>query len=99
MSTIGNEQSESAVAVAEQRPDLAGVVRVIREALPGVVTSVMVVANVLDGIVSGVVFDPAEKGGGYISEQELAARATYLIVGVGVETDSAGVLVLDDWEG
>jgi len=81
-----------------QRPDLAGVVRIIRDALPGVVTSVMVAARVVDGRISGVVLDPSEKGGGYISEQELASRATYLILGVGVESDVAGVVVLDDWQ-
>ena len=96
MSTNASEPSPSAAA---DKVDLAGVVKTIREALPGLVTSVMVVGNVLDGLISGVVLDPEEKGGGYISEQELAARATYLVLGVGVQTDAAGVLVLDDWEG
>lgn len=100
MSTNEKQPSESEAAVAEaQRPDLAGVVRIIRDALPGVVTSAMVIANVVDGLVSGVVLDPAERGGGYISEQELAARATYLLIGVGVESDVSGVVVLDDWQG
>jgi len=86
--------------VAEaQRPDLAGVVRIIRDALPGVVTSMMAIGQVVDGLISGVVLDPTEKGGGYISEQELAARATYLLIGVGVESDVSGVVVLDDWQG
>lgn len=98
MSTNASEPSQSAAAVAEpQRPDLAGVVRTIREHLPGVVTSMMVVGNVIDGLISGVVLDPAEKGGGYISEQELASKATYLVLGLGVESDAAGVVVLDDW--
>ena len=96
MSTNASEPSPSAAA---DKVDLAGVVKAIREALPGVVTSVMVVGNVLDGLISGVVLDAEEKGGAYISEQELAARATYLVLGGGVATDAAGVLVMDDWEG
>ena len=100
MSTTAREPSQSAAAVSEpQRPDLAGVVQMLRHALPGVVTSMMVVGNVIDGLISGVVLDPAEKGGGYISEQELASRSTYLVIGLGVESDAAGVVVLDDWEG
>lgn len=95
MSTNASEPRQSAAA---DKVDLAGVVRVIRDSLPGVVTSVMAVANVLDGMISGVVLDADEKGGGYISEQELAPGATYLVIGVGVESDTAGVLVLDDWE-
>jgi len=95
MSTNANEPSPSAAA---DKVDLAGVVQMIRDALPGVVTSMMVVGNVIDGLISGVVLDPAEKGGGYVSEQELASHATYLVVGVGVETDASGVIVLDDWE-
>lgn len=95
MSTNASEPSQSATA---DKPTLAGVVRVIREALPDIVTSVMVVGNVIDGLISGVVLDPAEKGGGYISEQELAARSTYLVIGLGVESDAAGVVVLDDWQ-
>lgn len=96
MSTTESEPSPSATA---DKFDLAGVVKAIREALPGVVTSAMLVANVLDGLISGVVLDATEKGGGYISEQELAARATYLVLGLGVDSDAAGVIVLDDWEG
>ena len=96
MSTNESEPSVSAAAVAEARPDLPGVVKILRDALPGVVTSVMVVANVLDGLISGVVLDESEKGGGYISEQELAARATYLVIGLGVETPLAGVVPYDE---
>ncbi len=95
MSTKESEPSPSAAAV--DKADLPGVVRIIRDALPGVVKSMMVVGNVIDGLISGVVLDPAEKGGGYISEQELAARATYLVIGLGVDSDAAGVIVLDDW--
>lgn len=96
---MSTNESEPSVLETTAERDLPGVVKAIRDALPGVVTSMMVVANVVDGLISGVVLDPAEKGGGYISEQELAHRATYLIIGVGVETAAAGVVVLDDWEG
>lgn len=92
-----NESEPRASETAAER-DLPGVVKAIRDALPGLVTGMMVVGNVIDGLISGVVLDPAEKGGGYISEQELAHRATYLVIGLGVETDAAGVIVLDDWE-
>ena len=43
----------------------------------------MVVRDVLDGSISGVVLDPTEPGGGYIDEQELAPSVVYLILGVG----------------
>lgn len=80
MSTNATLPSASAPAAEH---DLHGVVQVIAAALPGVVQSVMAVADVLDGNVSGVVLDPDEPGGGYVSEQELAPGVVYLILGVG----------------
>lgn len=80
MSTNANSPNTSAPA-AER--DLAGVVQTITAAVPGVVQSVMVIANVLDANVSGVVLDLDEPGGGYVSEQELAPGVVYLILGVG----------------
>lgn len=80
MSTNATLPSAS-VPAAEH--DLQAVVQTIAAALPGVVQSVMVVADVLDGNVSGVVLDPDEPGGGYVSEQELAPGVVYLILGVG----------------
>lgn len=80
MSTNVTLPSASAPAAEH---DLQEVVQTIAAAVPGVVQSIMVVADVLDGNVSGVVLDPDEPGGGYVSEQELAPGVVYLILGVG----------------
>ena len=63
--------------------DLAGVLQAIATAVPGVVASIMVINDVLDGNISGVVLDPDEPGGGYVAEQELAPGVVYLVLGVG----------------
>lgn len=81
-------------------PDLEGVVRAILAAAPGVVQSIMVVRDVLDGSISGVVLDPAEPGGGYVDEQELAPGVVYLILGVGkvdAGTLPDGVHIVNEW--
>lgn len=66
---------------------------------PGVVQSVVLCANVSGGSVSGVVEDADEPGGGYISEWELADGAVYLLLGVAVPCDLAGVVQLDVYGG
>jgi hypothetical protein len=72
------------------------VVELIVAALPpGMVKSVLLCANLAGGSVSGVVEDADEPGGGYISEWELADGAVYLVLGVDVTSDCAGVMQLD----
>lgn len=83
MSTIAKEPEPSVPAAAEADNDLLGVVRALCAAAPGVVQSIMLITDVIDGQVSGVVLDPSEPGGGYIAEQELAPAATYILLGVG----------------
>lgn len=100
MSTSASKPSASASAVTDPPADLEGVVRAVTAAVPGVVQSVMVVADVLDGNISGVVLDPEEPGGGYIAEQELAPGVVYLVLGVGklgVGNVPAGVRVANEW--
>lgn len=100
MSTSVTRPSASAPPAADAPADLEGVVKAIAAAVPGVVQSVMVVADVLDGNVSGVVLDPEEPGGGYVDEQELAPGVVYLILGVGkrgVGKTPAGVRVASEW--
>ena len=80
MSTSATSPNASAPAADR---DLAGVVQAIAAAIPGVVQSIMVVIDVLDGNVSGVVLDADEPGGGYVAEQELAQGVTYILLGVG----------------
>ena len=90
----------SASVPAETAAELAGVVRAIAAAAPGVVQSVMVVANVHDAAIDGVVLDPDEPGGGYVSYQELVAGVVYLVLGVGtlgVGNVPAGIHVLNEW--
>jgi hypothetical protein len=58
----------------------------------------MLITDVLDGQISGVVLDPTEPGGGYVTEQELAPAATYVVLGVGklgVGKLPAGIRVID----
>lgn len=98
MSTNANALNPSAPEVAGIDGGLLGVVDVLRTAAPGVVKSIMIVADVLDGVVSGVVLDDAEPGGGYVAEQELAQGVTYLILGVGklgVGNMPAGIHVVE----
>ena len=83
MSTSANKPEPSAPAAAEAESGVLGVVRAMCAAAPGVVQSIMLIHDVLDGQVSGVVLDPSEPGGGYISEQELAPDVTYIVLGVG----------------
>ena len=80
MSTNATSPNVSAPAVDH---DLAGVLQAIATAVPGVVASIMVINDVLDGNISGVVLDPDEPGGGYVAEQELAPGVVYLVLGVG----------------
>lgn len=100
MSTNATSPSASAPGADTDTADLEGVVRAILAAAPGVVQSIMVVADVLDGNISGVVLDPTEPGGGYISEQELAPGVTYIVLGVGklgVGNHPAGIRVASEW--
>jgi len=101
MSTSATSPSASAPATdIAAVPDLAGVVRAILATAPGVVQSIMVVRDVLDGNISGVVLDPAEPGGGYVDEQELAPNTTYLVLGVGsIDADQlpAGISIVTNW--
>lgn len=97
MSTNATLPSASAPAAEH---DLQEVVQTIAAAVPGVVQSLMIVADVLDGSISGVVLDLMEPGGGYVSEQELAPGVVYLVLGVGkvgVDSQPAGVHVANDW--
>lgn len=101
MSTSATSPNASAPAIDQaDTADLQGVVQAITAAVPGVVQSLMVIVNVHDGNVSGVVLDPDEPGGGYVAEQELAPGVAYLVVGVGrlgVANHPAGVHILNDW--
>ncbi len=83
MSTSANKPEPSAPAAVEAEHELLGVVRAMSAAAPGVVQSIILVTDVLDGQVSGVVLDATEPGGGYVAEQELAPGVAYIVLGVG----------------
>lgn len=95
MSSNESKLSASAPSAVAEPMGIVGVVRTIHEALPGVVQSVIVVANVFDGLISGVVLDPSEPGGGYVSEQELAQGAVYLVLAVSAQASTSGVVVYE----
>lgn len=68
----------------EQRANVEKVeeaVALVRQALGASASSIMVVSGVVDGEVSGVVLD--DDGDDYVSSQELADGAIYLVVGLG----------------
>lgn len=97
MSTVEKQQSESESSVAEPRMTPYEAARALVAALPaGMVTSMMLAANLTGGVVSGVVLDAEEAEGGYISEWELVDGQTYLVLGVDVASQIQGVVLLDE---
>lgn len=91
--SIGEQQPNESAALRLATP--SDVVAAIGDAFPGLVQSAVVCANVTGGVVSGVVVDADEPGGGYISEWELADGAVYLVLGVTVRSQFSGIAQLD----
>lgn len=90
MSPVENE------AKPQERESVETVVGKIRYVLGDLCRSVMVVSRIVDGEIAGVVIGDTPDDD-YISSQELADGAVYILVGVGkIPTDEypAGVVIV-----